>query len=168
VIDLLAGLLLQGVMTPDDPGVVCILGRLDAATRVAIVAEMEPENAASHPGTDAFDRAVDHCAEGASWPPEATGNRAGVATALILRDDAADVLARAGIAPAQVEAALDRLGPNARITMPTDADGERMVEDLAAHGVARDVLERNGAVIGHYLGGLIVLARVARGLPIAN
>lgn len=168
MIDLLAAFLLQGVMTPDDPGVACILGRLGAAARVAVVAEMEAENRASHPGTDALHSAVDHCAEGASWTSDATGNRAAVVTALILRDDAADVLARAGIALAQVEAALDRLGPDARIAMPTDAEGERMVEDLAAHGVARDALERNGAVIGHYIGGLIVLERTARGLPIAD
>jgi hypothetical protein len=172
---MMAGLLLQAAApapapiaaVPTDPGVVCILSAVAPADRAAVAADAIAGTHDDAAGTR-FDEAIARCAQQGHWQESQGVAYSGVAIGVLMRDTTAAALTAAGIPPARVEAWLDHQGPNGRTAYPSDADGNRLVTDLAAGGIAMDLLQREGPQIGQYVGALIVLARAARGMPITD
>jgi hypothetical protein len=166
MIGLWAGLLLQGAALADDSGVLCVLGGLDAAARATIVADFEAgRSGPGSPGWTVVDAAVDACAARGSWTDDDSANRGAAAMALVVREAEGRILDRAGIAPAQIEAAFARLEPGLLAATTTDAGADaiadRIMADLAAHGIAADIVERNLDAIDLYVGATIALALFA-------
>ena len=136
--------------TPD-ADVACILDRIPASARAAVIEEAG--SGQSGPVRQSFVDAGEACARQRSWTPDFAANVGMRAAALVLRQEATAALGRHGIGVAPIERWIEALPPAQRNmdTLP-EARMDDLFERIVATGVAQDTVEAQAASIGLYVG----------------
>jgi len=145
----------------------CVLDRLTSADRLAVANEALQDSSASGPASKKLENAATTCATQRRWNGEYAGAVSGIAFAVLVGEQAELELANAGIETKVIDAWFGALSAPGRARVLDDSAGlERLAAKLEAAGTPADHLEANGELIGLYVGALVALERIERGLPL--
>jgi hypothetical protein len=160
---LVAALLGLAQAEPLDPDLVCIVDRIPASARAALLGE-----AATGEGgavRQAFRDATDACAGERGWTPQFASGAGRIAAALVLGEESAALLEREGISPDLIHDWFEAQPAAIRQNAENSQDpGMLLVGHLQTGGVPPERLEANAATIGLMLGALHMIERIGAGL----
>ena len=145
----------------------CVLDNLSAAERSALSAAAQADGEPPAAVGAKLESLAVSCAESRGWTRESAGNSVALALSMAIVDDVAAALERGGVDPGIIDAWFERQ-PQERRTdhVFSDEDGARIVRDLEQAGVPLAVLAPQGERIGAYVAALVMIERIAHGLPI--
>ena len=157
---------LLAVVQADAPDLQCVLDRVPAATRSALLDEAISDNP-TRPAADALISAVDFCRQQRSWDDNTAASMAVLAHSFIAGEQSRGRLDRAGLDPQLITGWFDAQTVAARTDMDiTDATMERLLAHLRTAGVAETILDAQAETIGAFFAALVVIERLHEGLPV--
>ena len=157
-----AALLAVAQTEPLDPDLACIVDRIPASARAAVIGEAT--SGTGGPVRQAFRDATAACARERAWNDEYSADAGRIAMAVVLGEEAEAVLRRNGIAPELVHDWFERQPDADRRGEPSEAMGVALIDHLASQGIAMDQLLANAPTIGVMLGALNMIERIGAGL----
>lgn len=151
----------------DSPDLRCILDRVPAASRPAILDEAIAGGDGSGPGLRSIVDAAGACGQRRSWDSSQAAGLAALAFATLSGEEASDRMAGGGLDSRLVAQWFDAQD----VAVRTDPNfSEATIDALFAHlrsgGVAQSVIEAQAETIGAFFAALVVVERVGAGLPI--
>ncbi len=140
----------------------CAAGRTPAVDRQGVAGSLREGRSPEQALVGRMVQHVESCAAGAQAPVDALT----VAMARVAQIEMGAELGRLGIDTRLVDRWFQRQGNARRTSLRITAqDGEAMGQELIAGGVPAGPLNAHPAKVGNYVGTLIIIERVRRGLP---
>ena len=145
-----------------DADIACILDRIPASARAAVIAEAG--SGMPGPVRQAFVDAGLACARERSWSPDFAASVGMRAAGMVLREQAAAALLRAGVATGPIDRWIEAL-PAAQRNMDSlsEARMDELFDAIIAAGVTRETVEARAADIGLYVGARFAELELAAG-----
>lgn len=145
----------------------CILNRLPVAARTRIATETEQRDGnLSEEALSPLVGAVQACSAQLGWEQALAEGLTQLSVAVVLGEAAETRLGQAGISTQRIDQWFEAQNETVRTNPEMAAsDTGRLVRTLMESGVPLEKVEAHGVQIGLYLGSLIMIERVERGLP---
>ena len=147
---------------PVDSDLSCVVDRIPAETRAAIIGEAI--SGTGGPVRQAFLDATAACARERSWNDAFSTGVGRIAMALVLGQEAETVLSQNGIEPQFVHDWFERQPDTIQRSEPSEETGTALILHLESQGIAMDRLQANAPTIGIMLGALNMIERIGAGL----
>ena len=142
----------------------CLVGRLTPADVEAIVGRTMAGN--SNETVSRLAGPMEACS-GGNWTPDRRANAAAYVIGLVTRRTLGERLGANGVEVAALDRWFARQSDAFRTTAfvsMSEADLEAAFATMVGHEVTADAMERNGESIGGYVGALVIMERIGRGL----
>jgi len=142
----------------------CLVGRLSPADVETIVGTTTAGGS-----TETLARLrgpLEACSAG-NWSRDRQADAAAYAIGLVTRDTLRERLGASGVDAAALDRWFARQSDAFRTTAfvsMSDADMDAAFATLVGHEVSAEAMERNGRTIGGYVGALVIMERIGRGL----
>jgi hypothetical protein len=163
---ILAGLLLAAQGGAPATDAQCVIDQISAADRTALRESALRGDESLGAPAERLDAATRGCADRLHWSRDQAGRAAALALSVVFVDESGPLLARAGIPTERIDRWLAGQSDAVR-TSPeiSQATLESLIGHLQGTGLDMALIEPNGRLIGIYLGGRVMIERIARGLP---
>ncbi len=148
------------------PDLQCILDRMPAATRSALVDEAISARS-PQPAAEALVAAINVCRQERGWDDNAAGSLGVLAHSYITGEQSRGRLESAGLDPQLITAWFDAQTLSARTDMViTETTMERLFAHLRGAGITEAMIEGQVESIGAFYASLVLIERLHEGLPV--
>jgi hypothetical protein len=163
---ILVGLLLAAQGGAPATDAQCVIDQIPAADRTALRESALRGDETLGAPAERLNGSTRACAERFHWSRDQAGRAAALALSVVFVEESSPLLTRVGIPPERIDRWLAGQSDSVRTSPEISQETmESLIRHLQGTGLDLAMIEANGRLIGVYLGGRVMIERIARGLP---